>query len=185
MATEEDKTNSGALITLVAVSTFAMIAVTLAVTAIARDEMSQVREEKEGPGGDQYQELRRKQIGSLANGVPIQQSMLNVVQGLARDPGSATPPTPVTTATAAAIGAAAAGGAAAAAGGAPATAVPTPAPAASPDKPGAAPKKPASAPKAAPAAPVGNPAAQPAKPLAPQPTSGTPSPAAPPAAPHG
>jgi hypothetical protein len=181
MATEEDKVNTGALITLVGVSTFAMIAVTLAVTAIARDEMGQAQEAKEGSGATQYHDLRGAQLASLGNGVTIEQSMQNVVQGLARDPGSATPPIPVTTATAApasADGSAAAGGAPAkaapAAGGAPA--VPSPA-----DKAPAAAEKPsaAGAGKAVGAAPKANPAAPAATPVAPKPASGQPTPAAP------
>jgi hypothetical protein len=190
MATEEDKVNTGALITLVGVSTFAMIAVTLAVTAIARDEMGQAQEAKEGSGATQYHDMRGAQLASLSNGVTIEQSMQNVVQGLARDPGSATPPIPVTTATAApSDGSAAAGGAPA--GGAPGTAAPAaggasaggapavPAPAgkapAAGEKVPAAAEKAGAAPKAKPVVP----AAPAAAPVAPKPASGQPTPAAP------
>lgn len=183
MATEEDKTNSGALLTLVAVATFAMIAVTLAVTAIARDEMGQAQEAKEGPGADQYHELRRSQQASLANGVSIEQSMQNVVQGLARDPNSATPPAPASTAAApAAAGGASAGGASA--GGASAGVNVAGGAAAG----GKAAAEKAAAPAEKPAAPSAKPAAPPAvpgKPLAPQPAPGQPSPAAPSTPPHG
>jgi hypothetical protein len=186
MATEEDKVNTGALITLVGVSTFAMIAVTLAVTAIARDEMGQAQEAKEGSGATQYHDMRSAQLASLSNGVTIEQSMQNVVQGLARDPGSATPPIPVTTATAAPAandGAAAAGGAPA--GGAPATASPVPGrPAAggAPAAPAPAEKAPAAGKPGAPApakAKAAAPAAPAAAPVAPKPASGQPTPAAP------
>jgi hypothetical protein len=186
MATEEDKVNTGALITLVGVSTFAMIAVTLAVTAIARDEMGQAQEAKEGSGATQYHDMRGAQLASLSNGVTIEQSMQNVVQGLARDPGSATPPIPVTTATAAPAandGAAAAGGAPA--GGAPATASPAagrPAAGGAPAAPAPAEKAPAAEKPGAPApakAKAAAPAAPAAAPVAPKPASGQPTPAAP------
>ena len=114
MATEEDKVNTGALITLVGVSTFAMVAVTLAVTAIARDEVSQARAAKEGSGATAYNDLKRSQLASLANGVTIERSMQSVVQQLARDPSSATPPTAGASAAPSAAGGAAAGGVAAA-----------------------------------------------------------------------
>src|SRR5262245_45006002 len=114
MATEEDKPNNGALMTLVAVGTFVMIGTSLAVTAITREELGRATAEKEASGSSAYHALRDGQIAKLAtSGIPIEQSMQEVVAGLQRDPNSATPPgaataVPAPTASAAAPGEAAA-----------------------------------------------------------------------------
>ena len=47
MATESDNVNSGALATLVAVGTFAMLGVSLVVTALVRTEMADEAQKKE------------------------------------------------------------------------------------------------------------------------------------------
>lgn len=91
MATEEDKTNNGALATLVVVSVFSMIAVTLGVTAIARDAMGTAREEKEAAGANEYRALKQSQLEQLSQGSSIDQIKQQIVQQLQRDPGSASP----------------------------------------------------------------------------------------------
>jgi hypothetical protein len=120
MATEEDKTSTGALATLVAVSTFAMIGICLAITAVTRDELSQTQAVRESAGPRAYNELRAQQQQKLATGKPIEQAMHEVVAGLQRDPLSATPQ-----ATASAAPAAPAGSAAPAPSTAPASSGPT------------------------------------------------------------
>jgi hypothetical protein len=94
MATQEDKTNTGALLTLLVVSAFAMVGVALAVTAIARDEMDQDAAEKAGSGANAYHQLRQAQLAKLETGTPIEQVMQNVVHEFAADPSKASPPAP-------------------------------------------------------------------------------------------
>jgi hypothetical protein len=161
MATEEDKTNTGALLTLVAVGTLVMVGISLAVTAITREELARATGEKEAVGSHAYQALRGEQVAKLAtSGVPIEQAMQQVVNGLQRDPNSATPP-------------------------AAAAVAPTPAPAPSgsaaeatpPAHSAAAPVSPPPG-KSAPAAPPAQPkpmapAAEPAKPKPPAPAPAT------------
>ncbi|MGC4093655.1 MAG: hypothetical protein QM756_38300 [Polyangiaceae bacterium] len=158
MATEEDKTNTGALATLIVVGTFAMIGICLAVTAVTREELSLARAEREATGSRSYQEMRAEQKQKLEAGLPIEQAMQRVVQGLQRDPNSATPPAPAAAPSAAApVDSAAAGSAA-------------PAPSAAPAGSAAAPekKKPAPAGHApVPARPA--PVAPPVAPAAPVP----------------
>ncbi len=152
MATEEDKTNSGALATLVAVLALAVVGVSLAVTALTRDELANVRAQKEGPAGQRFLELKRGQLEKLAAGKPIEQAMQEVVEGLKRDPESATPPS----------SGKAAPGASASAAPAPGENAPTGNAAAMPESaaPGASGAAPAGS--AAPAAPSGSAAAAPA-----------------------
>jgi hypothetical protein len=91
MATEADKVNTGALATLVAVGTFAMIGISLALVALVRDELSVEANEKDVAADSQYRELRRSQLQSLEQGVPIEAAMQRVVRDIAANPHAATP----------------------------------------------------------------------------------------------
>ncbi len=150
MATEEDKTNNGALLTLVAVGLFAMVAITLAVTAIAREEIAAARAAREEPGANAYNALHKSQLDQLTAGTSIDRLKQDVVQTLARDPHSASPPLAASAVVAPSPAPAGSGSAAPAAPGA----TPAMAPGAAPViAPGATPSKaPAPAPKAPPAA---------------------------------
>jgi hypothetical protein len=103
-ATQVDRVNTGALGTLVAVGLFAMISIATAVTALVRHD---VEEEEATKDADQNQvviALKNEQRGIL-NGpagyadrvkgrvtVPIELAKQLVLNDLARDPSSATPP---------------------------------------------------------------------------------------------
>ncbi|HEY8945327.1 MAG TPA: hypothetical protein VIM73_13745 [Polyangiaceae bacterium] len=90
MATEADKVNTGALATLVAVGTFAMIGISLALVALVRDELSVEANEKDVAADAQYRELQRSQLQSLEQGVPIEAAMQRVVRDIAANPHAAT-----------------------------------------------------------------------------------------------
>ena len=123
MATESDNVNSGALGTLVAVGTFAMLGIALVVTALVRAEVADETEKKEAsadrPLRDLVDEQKAKMNAPAAYvdrgkglvSLPIERAMELVVSGLKKDPNSATPPAP------AAAGSGGSGGAEAAAGG--------------------------------------------------------------------
>ena len=107
MATESDNVNSGALGTLVAVGTFAMLGISLVVTALVRAEMAGELEKKEVSADRPYRDLVAEQQAQLQApaaykdrgrglvSLPIDRAMDLVVSGLAKDPNSATPPPPV------------------------------------------------------------------------------------------
>ena len=188
MATEEDKTNNGAVGTLVAVLAFAMVGICLAVTALTRDEMTQARAERDVPATQGYNDLRAEQRQKLSTGKPIEQAMHEVVAKLQREPLSATPPATATAAPAAAPPGSAAPDASAAPAG---SAAPAASGAAAPAPSGAAPAPahsaaPAPAHSAAPA-PSAAPAKQEKKvvPAAPAPVTPRPVPPAPAPAPAG
>jgi hypothetical protein len=193
MATEDDKINTGALATLVAVGVFATIAVALGVDALVRFESSKVAAERAGYAETEVRDLVREQRAQLdAQPLPIDRAMAAVVLELRQNPWSATPPAPEKDAGAdAAVEATDAGtdaaataddGGALAPDSAPApSAAPAPAPAPAPS---AAPAPTTVAPKAPAPAPVPSPTTTTAK--APAPTTATavaPKPATPPAAP--
>jgi hypothetical protein len=104
MATESDNVNSGALGTLVAVGTFAMLGISLVVTALVRAEMADEVQKKEVSADRAYRDLLAEQRAQLkapaaykdrASGsvsLPIDRAMELVVLGLTKDPNSATPP---------------------------------------------------------------------------------------------
>lgn len=122
MATESDNVNSGALGTLVAVGTFAMLGISLVVTALVRAEMADEAQKKEVSADRAYRDLVAEQRAQLqapaaykdrASGsvsLPIDRAMELVVAGLAKDPNSATPPAPVGGSAGAAAEAAGSGG---------------------------------------------------------------------------
>ncbi|HYQ46551.1 MAG TPA: hypothetical protein VER11_31495 [Polyangiaceae bacterium] len=139
-ATEEDKINTGALGTLVAVGMFAMLSITAAVTALVRHDIEAEEAVKDADSNQVVVELKAKQHDALTGpakyvdrnkgvvSLPIDVAKGLVVAELQRDPSSATPPAPQK-AEASAESASAAGGApgaggasAASSGGAPAAA---------------------------------------------------------------
>ena len=91
MASEEDKPNTGALATLIVVSVFSMIAVTLGVMAITRDALGTAHAEKEAAGAREYEALRSGQLKELEGGTSIDQLKQDIVKGLKRDPNFASP----------------------------------------------------------------------------------------------
>lgn len=104
--TQPDKTNTGALGTLVAVGLFAMIAITAAVTALVRHDIEEEEDSKAADANQVVTELKAAQRGKL-NGpasyvdrgkglvsLPIDLAKGLVVGELAKDPNSATPPAP-------------------------------------------------------------------------------------------
>jgi hypothetical protein len=107
MATESDNVNSGALGTLVAVGTFAMLGISLVVTALVRSELADEVKKKEVAADRPYRDLIAEQTAQLGApaaykdrgkglvSLPIDRAMELVVSGLAKDPNSATPPPPV------------------------------------------------------------------------------------------
>src|SRR5262245_39826196 len=98
MATENDKVNTGALATLVAVGTASMIGITLAVNALVRHEVGNVHAVRDDQGGVAYRDLRAEQLGRLSASpalsdagtghvtIPIERSMGLVLADLKRSP---------------------------------------------------------------------------------------------------
>jgi hypothetical protein len=126
MATESDNVNSGALGTLLAVGLFSVIGIAFVVTALVRSEMADEAEKKEVSADRPYRDLVAEQ-GAKMNApatyvdrgrglvsLPIDRAMEVVVEGLKKDPNSATPPAP---AAAGSGGMGGSGGASAEAGG--------------------------------------------------------------------
>lgn len=210
MATESDNVNSGALGTLVAVGTFAMLGISMVVTALVRAEMAEEAEKKEVSADRPYRDLVAEQRAKLSApaayvdrgrglvSLPIDRAMELTVLGLAKDPNSATPPPPVGgTGGMGGVGgadAAAGTGGGAEAGG---TTQATPGGEENRADPGAVPKKDdekkdgakkehKDAPKPVPAAPAPKAApGAPGSPAAPAPVAPTPAPATPSPAPNG
>jgi hypothetical protein len=103
MATESDNVNSGALGTLVAVGTIAFFGIALVVTALVRSEMQEELSKKEVSADRAYRDMLAEQTAKLAapaayvdqsRGVvtlPIDRAMELTVEGLKKDPNSATP----------------------------------------------------------------------------------------------
>ena len=104
MATESDNVNSGALGTLLAVGTVAMLGISLVVTALVRSEMTDEAEKKEVGADRPFRDLVAEQTAKMAapatyvdrgHGVvslPIDRAMEVTVSGVIKDPNSATPP---------------------------------------------------------------------------------------------
>jgi hypothetical protein len=107
MATESDNVNSGALGTLVAVGTIAFFGIALVVTALVRAELSEEVEKKEVTADRAYKDLVSEQRAKLDApaayvsresglvSLPIDRAMELTVEGLKKDPNSASPPPPV------------------------------------------------------------------------------------------
>jgi hypothetical protein len=107
MATESDKVNSGALMTMVVVGTFSMIGVCLGVNALVRNEVDAMAAERAAPAERPARDLQAEQLGKLNAppawadkgkgliALPVERAMEVVVADLARDPNTATPPQPV------------------------------------------------------------------------------------------
>lgn len=106
MATESDKVNSGALMTMVVVGTFSMVGVCLGVNALVRNEVNAMSAERAVPAERPVRDLQAEQLGKLnapaawadkSKGLvalPVERAMEVVVADLARDPNTATPPAP-------------------------------------------------------------------------------------------
>jgi hypothetical protein len=106
MATENDKVNTGALATLVAVGTAAMIGICLAVNALVRHEVGSLGAVRDEVGSDAYRALEREQLEKLAApaawsdrakgtvSIPIERAMSLVLTDLKRSPWNATPAAP-------------------------------------------------------------------------------------------
>jgi hypothetical protein len=104
MATESDNVNSGALGTLVAVGTIAFFGIALVVTALVRAELSEEVEKKEVSADRAYKDLVAEQQAKLNApaayvsresglvSLPIDRAMELTVEGLKKDPNSASPP---------------------------------------------------------------------------------------------
>ena len=107
MATESDNVNSGALLTLLFVGTFAILGIALVVTALVRTETTEEAEKKEVGADRPYRDLVAEQTAKMAApaayldrgkgsvSLPIDRAMELVVSGLTKDPNSATPPAPI------------------------------------------------------------------------------------------
>ena len=107
MATESDNVNSGALVTLLFVGTFAMLGIALVVTALVRTETTEEAEKKEVGADRPYRDLVAEQTAKMAApaayldrgrglvSLPIDRAMEVTVSGLVKDPNSATPPAPI------------------------------------------------------------------------------------------
>jgi hypothetical protein len=103
MSTESDKINTGALATITAVGTFAMVAVAAVVTALVRYDVGAAEGAKYADGNQSYRELVAEQSTKLASSphwldkqkgvvaLPIDRAMQLVAKELARDPNRATP----------------------------------------------------------------------------------------------
>jgi hypothetical protein len=106
MATENDKVNTGALGTLVAVGLFATLSIALAVTALVRYSVQGVVDERQTLAQQPYRDLRHEQTEKISANptwtdkgkglvsIPIERAKLKVLTELTRDPSSATPPAP-------------------------------------------------------------------------------------------
>jgi len=131
--TEADKINTGALGTLVAVGVFAMITVTAAVTALVRHDLEEEQSQKDADANAVVIALKNSQravlnapAGYIDRGkgivsLPIDVAKQVVVNELAKDPNSATPPGPAVPVTSASAAAAPSEAAAPAGSSAPAT----------------------------------------------------------------
>ena len=107
MATEADRTNIGVITTIVAVGAFAMIAVSLAVTALVRGEVRELADER-GSNADlnTVRELKSAQRSALSSpahwadkvkgvvAIPIERAMHLVTDDIHRNPRHATPLAP-------------------------------------------------------------------------------------------
>jgi hypothetical protein len=107
MATQSDSTNTGVVATIVAVGSFAMIAISVMLTAMVRTEAADV--EKGRPGHADLETvaaLDKQQLASLTaephwldkpNGkvaIPIDVAMRLVVDDFKKNPAAASPPPP-------------------------------------------------------------------------------------------
>jgi hypothetical protein len=106
MATEDDKIDTGALATVVAVGTAGMIGISLAVNALVRHEMGAVGAGRDEVGADAYRTIKKEQLDKLSApaawadqgkgqvAIPIDRAMGLVLADLKRNPWSATPAPP-------------------------------------------------------------------------------------------
>src|ERR1041384_1040538 len=102
MATEDDKIDTGALATVVAVGAVGMIGISLAVNALVRHEVGTVGAGRDEVGADAYRALKQKQLEKLSAppswadpnkgkvAIPVDRAMELVLGDLKRNPWSAT-----------------------------------------------------------------------------------------------
>jgi hypothetical protein len=166
MATEEDKIDTGALATVVAVGTAGMIGISLAVNALVRHEVGSVSAGRDEAGENAYRSFKKTELEKLSApaawvdqgkgqvSIPIERAMGIVLEDLKRNPWNATPAPPPDAGATPATEAADAGTEAADAG-ADAAAAPE-ADAGTPEPPASAPLSPSAAPPASAAAPKGS-----------------------------
>ena len=107
MATEDDKVNTGALATLVAVGASAMIGISLGVNALVRHEAGTIGAMRDEVGADAYRGLKKAQLEALEApaarvdggkgevSIPIERAMKLVLTDLKRSPWNATPAPPL------------------------------------------------------------------------------------------
>lgn len=187
MATESDNVNSGVLGTLLAVLAIATLGIALVVTALVRSEVSEEVEKKDVSADRPFRDLVAEQRSKLDSpaayidrtkglvSLPIDRAMEVTLEGLKKDPTSATPPAPAGGGSGGSAPATASGGT----GGAPAEGAAPPAEGKPPEdaKPAEAPKEKSEGEKKK------APPKKPATPAAPTPAA--PPPAAPAPAPNG
>jgi hypothetical protein len=107
MSTEVDKQNIGVIVTIVGVGAFAMIAVSLAVTAMVRSEVKELSSERSSTADTQtVRDLKLGQRAALSGpahwadrgkglvAIPIERAMQLVGDDLRRNPHLATPSLP-------------------------------------------------------------------------------------------
>jgi len=107
MATEADKTNNGVIGTIVAVGAFAMIAVSVAVTAMVRAQLRDLDDERSTHADlETVRALKSTQRSALAQephwadrskglaAIPLERAMALVKQEIAQNPRRATPVMP-------------------------------------------------------------------------------------------
>lgn len=116
MATENDKVNTGALGTIVAVGLFGTLSIALAVTALVRYSVQGVVDQRQSLAQQEYRDLRSSQTERLGQrptwtdkgkglvSIPIERAKLRVLADLAHDPASATPAPPPSAAPAGSAG---------------------------------------------------------------------------------
>jgi hypothetical protein len=106
MATEDDKVDTGALGTVVAVGAAGMIGISLAVNALVRHEVGVIGSGRDQLGEAAYRTYKDEQLQKLSAppawadqskgqvSIPIEQAMKQVVLDLRRNPWNATPSPP-------------------------------------------------------------------------------------------
>src|SRR5262245_41659710 len=106
MATEDDKIDTGALATVVAVGAVAMVGISLAVNALVRHEQGAIGAGRDEVGANAYRTMKREQLDKLSApaawadqskghvAIPIDRAMNLVLSDLKQNPWTATPAPP-------------------------------------------------------------------------------------------
>jgi hypothetical protein len=107
MATEDDKIDTGALATVVAVGAVAMVGISLAVNALVRHEVGTIGAGRDEVGANAYRALKKEQLDKLSSSavwadqgkghvaIPIERAMNLTLADLKRSPWNATPAPPL------------------------------------------------------------------------------------------